>query len=76
MRVIKISNTEQEMEEWLKNCHFCHKPIDYKMVYLSGAAVVGSFDKKTVYHQECYESIVLNFGNEKQRQDYFKMMED
>lgn len=56
-------------EEWLKTCHFCHKPIKFL------EKKVGSLKKKIVYHEKCYEDIVLNFGTEKERQDYFKMKE-
>lgn len=65
-----------EVDKWLKNCHFCHKPINYKEIFLKKQKTVGSFDKKTVYHEKCYEDLVLNFGTEEQRQDYFKMKEE
>ncbi len=60
-----------EVEEWLKTCHFCHKPIYYGI----GMELIGSYKKKIAYHEHCYESHVLNFGTEAQRQDYFKMRE-
>ncbi len=67
-------SVKEEIETWQKNCHFCHKTINYFKVPLK--PVVGSFNKKVVYHQDCYEQLVLNFGTEEQRQDYFKMMKE
>lgn len=55
---------------WIKYCQFCRKPIDLKQ------ETIGSIQKKMVYHKDCYENKVLNFGTEAQRQDYFKMRED
>lgn len=55
-------------EEWLKTCKLCHKLLKL------GEKLVGSIEKQVAYHEKCYEHVVLNFGNEAERQDYFKMM--
>jgi len=64
------NNNLKNAETWLETCHFCHEPL------ILGQKLVGSLEKKVAYHEHCYESMVLNFGTEAQRQDYFKMREE
>lgn len=59
-----------ETEKWLKECKLCHKSINL------GDKLVGSIEKKVAYHFQCYEMVVLNFGSEHHRQEYFKIMEE